>query len=60
MRATLSGRLECFCWGRRGFFPSGTEMGEVVGSTDSIHDLSLQVPLKPGWLSSEHPDLHVG
>lgn len=42
------------------FFPSGTEMGEVVGSTDSLHDLSLQVPLKPGWLSSEHPDLHVG
>lgn len=41
-------------------FPSGTEVGEVVGFTNSIHDLSLQVPFEPGWLSFGHPDLHLG
>lgn len=41
-------------------FTSGTEVGEVVGSADWMHRLSLQVPLKPGRLSFGHPDLHLG
>jgi hypothetical protein len=40
--------------------PCGTDVSEVVGSTNSVHDLSLQVPSEPGWLSSGHPDLHLG
>lgn len=38
-------------------FPS--EVGDV-GSADSVLDLSLQVPFEPGWLSFDHPDLHLG